>query len=64
MEQMNRRAAITLGLAVVAAPPLVGLTTPAAADMYGPEGHVEALSRIVILGRADSRRSIDRGQQS
>jgi hypothetical protein len=53
MEQMNRRAAITLGLAVVAAPPLVGLTTPAAADMYGPEAGKEILPGIrqVDLGK-------------
>jgi hypothetical protein len=46
MELMNRRAAMTLGLAVVAAPPLVGLATPAAAEMYGPDAGEEILPGI------------------
>jgi hypothetical protein len=53
MEQMNRRSAMTLGLAVVAAPPLVGLATPATAEVYGPDAGKEILPGIrqVDLGK-------------
>ena len=56
MEDMNRRSAMAFGLTMVAATPLVGLATPAAAAMYGPNEGKEYHPgvRVVMLGKRDS----------
>jgi len=56
MEDLNRRSAMTLGLTVAAATPLVALTTPAVAEMYGPNAGKEYHPgvRVVMLGKRDS----------
>jgi quercetin dioxygenase-like cupin family protein len=56
MEDMNRRSAMTFGLTVAAATPLVTLGTPAVAAMYGPDEGKEYHPgvRIVMLGKRDS----------
>jgi hypothetical protein len=46
MDEMDRRSAMTLGLTVAAATPIVALATPAAAAMYGPEDGEEIMPGI------------------
>ena len=52
MEDINRRGAMALGLGVATATPLVGLATPAAAGMYGPDVGKEVMpgTREMDLG--------------
>lgn len=56
MEDVNRRSAMALSLAVAAAAPSVLLATPASAAMYGPEEGKEFHPgvRVVMLGNRDS----------
>ena len=56
MEDISRRSAVAFGLTMVAATPLVGLATPAAAAMYGPNEGKEYHPgvRVVMLGKRDS----------
>ena len=46
MDNMNRRSAITLGLTVAAAAPLVALPTPADAQMYSADAGKEIMPGI------------------
>lgn len=46
MEDLNRRSAMTLGLTMAAATPLVALATPAVAAMYGPDDGKEIMPGI------------------
>ena len=46
MDDVNRRSAMTLGLTVAVAAPLVALSTPAAAEMYGPDVGKEVMPGI------------------
>jgi quercetin dioxygenase-like cupin family protein len=56
MEEMNRRSAIAVGMAVAVTAPLLAMTTPAAAAMYGPEEGEEFHPgvRVVMLGKRAS----------
>ena len=46
MDDVNRRSAMTLGLTVAVAAPLVALATPAAAEMYGSDVGKEIMPGI------------------
>lgn len=46
MDDVNRRSAMTLGLTMAAAAPLVSLPTSAAAEMYGPDAGKEIMPGI------------------
>ena len=46
MDDVNRRSAMTFGLTVAVAAPLVALSTPAAAEMYGPDAGKEIMPGI------------------
>lgn len=46
MDDVNRRSAMTLGLTVAVAAPLVALSTPVAAEMYGPDVGKEIMPGI------------------
>lgn len=46
MDDVNRRSAMTLGLTMAAAAPLVALATPATAEMYGPDAGKEIMPGI------------------
>src|SRR5262245_2055934 len=56
MEDINRRAAMALGLTGAAATPLFALATPAVAAMYRPDEGNEYHPgvRVVMLGKRDS----------
>jgi hypothetical protein len=56
MDDINRRSTLALGLTVVAVTPLVALTTPAMAAMYGPDEGKEFHPgvRVIMLGKRDS----------
>ena len=56
MEHLNRRSALTLGIAATAATPLLGFVNPAAAQTYGPDEGKEIGPgvRVVDLGQRDS----------
>ena len=56
MEDINRRSTLGLGLTVAAVTPLVTLTTPAMAAMYGPDEGKEYHPgvRVIMLGKRDS----------
>lgn len=56
MEDINRRATLTLGLAAAAATPLFVFATPARAKTYGPKDGKEIAPgvRMVEVGKADS----------
>ena len=46
MDDVNRRSAMTFGLTVAVAAPLVALSSPAAAEMYGPDAGKEIMPGI------------------
>ena len=46
MDDVNRRSAMTFGLTVAVAAPLVALSTPATAEMYGPDVGKEIMPGI------------------
>ncbi len=46
MDVLNRRSAMSLGLTMAAAVPLVTLPTPVAAEMYGPDAGTEIMPGI------------------
>jgi hypothetical protein len=52
MDDIDRRSAMSLGLTLAVATPLVALATPAAAAMYGPEDGKEIMPglRQVMIG--------------
>jgi len=56
MEDINRRFAMSLGLTVAVATPIVTLATPAVAAVYGPDEDKEFHPgvRVVMLGKRDS----------
>lgn len=56
MDEINRRSAMVLGLAIAAGTPLAALSTPARATMYGPEEGKEYHPgvRLIMLGKRES----------